>query len=337
MSTNKIFFTQEMEDFLRKNVKEGSYKKLTIDFINKYNIRISVRTIYNMCLKLGIKKEYDRTFLTEEQVEFLKSNHKQLKYKELTELFNTKFNTRKKITQIKKACEKYKLQKEKLTYTDEQIEFIKSIYKGRSHKELTELFNEKFNTKRTVIQIKNACFVRKFLDNRGIRYTKEEIQWLQDTVPGKRWSEVTTLFNEKFSRKKTKNQIMIFCCSKGIHNGISFGPSDADNGSVYIKDNRYSLIKVDGTWESMGRHEWKKHFGTIPKGNLVIYADGNSKNFSKDNLLVVTRAELIILNRKNLRFSNPELTKTGVLIAKLLIKIKERQKEITDGERAVSC
>lgn len=340
MPMSKIFFTQEMEEFLRKNVNEKSYKKLTIDFMNKYNIRISEKTIYNICSKLGIKKEYERTFLTNEQVEFLKINFKQLGYKELTERFNRKFNERKKITQIRKACKKHKLQKRKLVYTDEQIEFIKNMYKGISHEELTRLFNNKYGTKRTVKQIKNVCHVRNFLNNRNIRYTEEEIQWLQDTVPGKRWSEVTTLFNEKFSRKKTKNQIMIFCCSKGIHNGIPFGPSDANDGSIYIKDSRYSLIKVDGRWESMGRHEWQKHFGTLHNGYIVIYADGNCKNFSKDNLLAVTRAELITLNRKNLLFSVPEHTKTGVLIAKLLLKIKERQKEIAHGERgekAVPC
>lgn len=334
MPMKKIHLTREMEEFLRQNVKGNSYKELTIKFIDEYNIKISEVAIRTKCLKLGIRKEYDRTFLTDEQVKFLKENYNQFRYKELAEMFNRRFNEQKKLTQIKIACRKYDLKKERISYTDEQIEFIKNTYKGITHEELTKRFNKKFNIKRTVIQIKNVCAVRNFLDNRDIRYTEEQIKWLRDNVNGKRWTEITALFNERFSKNKTKNQLMIYCSSIGIHSGIPFGQSNAEDGSVYIRSNKYSLIKVNGSWENKGRYEWKKHFGIIPKGKIIIFADGNCKNFSKDNLLAVTRAELITLNRKNMLFMDPELTKAGVLIAKLLLKIKERQKEVSNGGKA---
>ena len=50
------------------------------------------------------------------------------------------------------------------------------------------------------------------------------------------------------------------------------------------------------------------------------------KNFSLDNLILVSNAQLAMLNGKGLRHNNADLTKTGIMIADLYLKISERKK-----------
>lgn len=58
---------------------------------------------------------------------------------------------------------------------------------------------------------------------------------------------------------------------------------------------------------------------------LVIFLDGNKENFDPDNLAVVTRKELMILNHEKMLTADKDLSKTGVLVAKLKMKIKEKE------------
>ena len=60
--------------------------------------------------------------------------------------------------------------------------------------------------------------------------------------------------------------------------------------------------------------------GKISKGYALVFADGNKQNFGLDNLILVSRAELLIINRQQLIKDDPDLTKTGVLIAKVINK-----------------
>ena len=58
---------------------------------------------------------------------------------------------------------------------------------------------------------------------------------------------------------------------------------------------------------------------------IVIFLDGNKENFDPDNLAVVTRKELMILNHEKMLTADKDLSKTGVLVAKLKMKIKEKE------------
>ena len=49
-------------------------------------------------------------------------------------------------------------------------------------------------------------------------------------------------------------------------------------------------------------------------------------NFDIDNLIAVSKSEMLILNNNNLRFEDKELTKVGVNIAKVIDKAKKVSK-----------
>ena len=71
-----------------------------------------------------------------------------------------------------------------------------------------------------------------------------------------------------------------------------------------------------------------KNMERYQKGHKVIFADGNNRNFEMDNLILVSDAEELIMNRNKLFKTDKELTKVGVTVAKVLDKVNKRKKDI---------
>ena len=102
-------------------------------------------------------------------------------------------------------------------------------------------------------------------------------------------------------------------------------------GSERIDKNGYILIKIqDGhknkNWTRKHRYLYEQAYGKVPEGHKVIFADGNNRNFDLQNLIVVSDAEELIMNRNKLFKEDAELTKTGVVIAKVLDRVNKRKK-----------
>ena len=91
----------------------------------------------------------------------------------------------------------------------------------------------------------------------------------------------------------------------------------------------YTIIKIAEPNKWMRKHRWiyEQKNGKIPEDSTIIFADGNKDNFNIENLVLVSRAELAILVRCRLISSVPELTKTGLNIAKIRIKLAELRRE----------
>ena len=91
----------------------------------------------------------------------------------------------------------------------------------------------------------------------------------------------------------------------------------------------YTIIKIAEPNEWMRKHRWiwEQKYGEIPENHVIIFADGDKTNLNTDNLICVTRNELKVLNQCRLISSVPELTKTGLNIAKIKIKLAELRKE----------
>ena len=99
--------------------------------------------------------------------------------------------------------------------------------------------------------------------------------------------------------------------------------------------NGYVLIKTahPDKWIPKHRLLWEEKNGPLPEGDIIIFADGNKSNFNLDNLIKVNKKEFLHLNYFSLRFNDSEYTKVGLTIVKVIIKAKERQKEL-DNEKS---
>lgn len=193
------------------------------------------------------------------------------------------------------------------------------------------------------------------------KYTNEEIKYLKSIIPGRSYEEVRNLFNKEFKLNLSIKQIGSTIKRYGLRNGLDTRfqkgnvplnpikkgqrigietqfkkgqrPSNYKPvGYERVDRDGYILIKVSekGAWHERWRHKhkvlWEKKNGPIPKGHYLVFADGDRQNIEFDNLILVTQAQMLIMNKRKLIYNNdPESTKTGTLIAKVIDKANKRR------------
>ncbi|UTH07929.1 HNH endonuclease signature motif containing protein [Macrococcoides canis] len=100
-------------------------------------------------------------------------------------------------------------------------------------------------------------------------------------------------------------------------------------GSERVDKDGYVVVKVaEGKrWKAKHRHIWEMHNGPIPKGHVVIFNNRDKRDFSIDNLLLVSRKQLAVINKLALFNGTKEGNESALLIADLIMKINEKEKE----------
>jgi hypothetical protein len=191
-------------------------------------------------------------------------------------------------------------------YTKEHVDFIKTNVVGRSYKELIELFYKRFQIELTFSQIKNFMAIRKLRNGRTGKFEKGHVP-MNKGIKGMGGWEPTQ-----------------FKPGRIPHNYKALG-SERINGDGYVD------VKVAEPNKWKGKHIviWENHNGAIPSGHVVIFGDKNNRNFSINNLLLVTRQQLLVLNKKKIIKENADLTRVGIGIADVLIKIYEKSRRLT--------
>lgn len=197
-------------------------------------------------------------------------------------------------------------------WSEEELEFLKEIYPHYPNREIAKMLKDKFGIEVTDKQLANVRnnngLPKKVIPNSGI-YRKGKEPWNK----GKTMSE------------ETKEKIKKTWFKKG-HIPENHRPI----GSTRIDRDGYKLIKIaePNKWALYHRHLYEKTHGEkLSKNEVVIFADGDKTNFDIDNLVKVSRANLLFLNNKKLIFDDPELTKTGVNVSKVAEKINELERK----------
>ena len=187
-------------------------------------------------------------------------------------------------------------------WSEEEKQYLASIVKGKTYKELVTLMNEKFDYEFSSEQIESA--LRRYNLKTG------------NTGQFKKYKEP---WNKGFKGYMGANKTSF---KKG-----NIPPNYKSVGSERVTRDGYTEVKIKdpNKWELKHRYVYKKHYGEIPSGYNVIFADKNISNFDIDNLILVSKAEMLMLNREKLIFEDKELTKTGVNIVKLINKTKNKK------------
>ena len=70
--------------------------------------------------------------------------------------------------------------------------------------------------------------------------------------------------------------------------------------SERLSKDGYIEIKVGiNKWIGKHRYTWEQHYKKkVPKGYAVLFLDGDNRNFEIDNLKIISRGALLILNRR---------------------------------------
>lgn len=201
----------------------------------------------------------------------------------------------------------------------------------------------------------------------GHKYTKEEHEFLRSFIPGHTYKEITAAYNKRFTEPITESRVKGYMANHKINNGLTGrfekGNVPVNKGKkgicakgcekTWFKDGHmphntkpvgYERITRDGYIEVKikmrpsnpncndnfkAKHHivWEEVNGSIPNGYKLTFLDGNKQNCDINNLALITNAEHLELTRKGLRYENPSLTKTGILVAKVSVAGREKRKK----------
>jgi hypothetical protein len=115
-------------------------------------------------------------------------------------------------------------------YTAEMLEFIAAQYKLNGFPEVTAAFNKKFESHKTVPQIRAAIKNHKIICgrktgelNKGVlrQFTTQQAEWIKQKYTELSLSALTAAFNAEFESNKTVQQIRSFTRNHSIKSGRS--------------------------------------------------------------------------------------------------------------------
>jgi hypothetical protein len=158
------------------------------------------------------------------------------------------------------------------------------------------------------------------------RCASDEILFIKENIAGRSYAEMTNLFNKHFAlrgkKKLTSGQLRHILRKYKLSNGLprrflpGHTPHNKGRISYYFQPGYsaynylpvgtaqtdfYGYVKVKvadpDVWESKHTLIWEKANGPVPKGHVIIFADKNKLNFCLDNLIMVSRSELMVMNR----------------------------------------
>jgi len=209
-------------------------------------------------------------------------------------------------------------------YNQDHVAFVREHYseKGDSAKSATEvakLLNEKFGTKATKNTVYNLA--QKY----GFRCSMPAGRFCK----GKRKSPSTEFKKGRTPWNKGRKGL---CYPGSVATQFKKGHRTHNYrliGSEAVRADGFVWVKVAEPNVSREKHRivWEQHYGqSIPKGHVVIFADRNRQNCDLDNLILVTRRELLILNRRGLISTNADATRAALALVKLTVAVNDRKK-----------
>jgi len=193
------------------------------------------------------------------------------------------------------------------------LQFVTENVKGRCTSELAQMVREQFGIDFTVQQ------ARTYIRNHGLASGYDARFKKGTSPPNKGRKQEDWMSPEAIERTK----------------GTRFQKGQMPNnhhevGTVVLLSDGYLVQKISepNQWEYVHRMVWEEHNGPIPDGMCVVFLDGDPLNCSIENLDLITRAEHARLNQGHLRSCDPELTKTGILVARLMTATGKKKKEL---------
>lgn len=147
--------------------------------------------------------------------------------------------------------------------------------------------------------------------------------------------QLIELLNKRFVKNYNVGQLKHFFRTNSLKNGFktTFKKGCEPHNKLKIGDEFYSnydgytyiKIKEPNTWIHKQRYMYLKYHGSIPKGYSVIFANQDKSDYSIDNLILVKDKDKLVAKNLRLLSNDKEITNTGLLVASLINKVKEKK------------
>ena len=178
--------------------------------------------------------------------------------------------------------------------------------------------------------------------------------------PGRTSQEMADLINATFGTNYTRTQVKCYRTNHRLNSGLT-GRFEKGHEPYNKGQKRGSLpgmertqfkpghmpynhrpvgaerVNVDGyherkiaepkTWRMVHVLNWEAVHGPVPKGYTVIFKDGNRDHTEVDNLMLVSRGDLAVMNKRGLCTSSPEATEAGLALARYIKAATKAKKE----------
>ena len=205
-------------------------------------------------------------------------------------------------------------------YPDEIEDFVREWSPKMRDQELAAKVNETFGYEMTP-----TC-MKQFRQRHGIK--SGVTGWYQKGHPpgtkGKTIEEICKNDPEKLARVRATQ------FKKGDR-----PVNEMPVGTIVVNSYGYKLRKkqMEGTiwerWEFLHRAVWEEHNGPIPEGMMITFKDSNKLNCDISNLMMITKGENSALTRYGYRFEDPDLTETGLAVARLKQAVAKKRRSKT--------
>ena len=226
---------------------------------------------------------------------------------EVTKLLNEKFGTNYNKSQIGGVRKRLGLPVGEIyqgkLLTKEQHDYLVSIQKNKTSRDVANEMNQKFGLSLTEKQIKS--YRRNNNLNSGLTGRFEK-----GRVPYNKGKKLPNMPPNSGQFKKGNKP-----------------PKYVPVGTINYTTDGYPKEKIGepNKWVLKHRKVWEEYHGPIPKGYSVCFLDRDKTNYDISNLILLSNEELARMNQNNYFSSDPELTKLGAGITKLSRKIKQQE------------
>ena len=226
---------------------------------------------------------------TQEQLSFLRDGFATMRLPDLTAAFNAHFGLQQTEGKIKSTLKNHRITCGRKPgnpkgffriLSKEQAKFVEDGYKHLTLAELTDAMNRQFGTSFTVRQLRSFTRNHAIRSGRTGQFEKGAQSWNKG-VKGYMGANRTSFTKGRIPH--TKKRLWSERVNRDGFIEISIPERNPYTGAP-------TRFKHKHVWI------WEAANGPVPKGHAVIFADGDKMNCVLENLLLVTRAELLSLN-----------------------------------------
>lgn len=97
-------------------------------------------------------------------------------------------------------------------------------------------------------------------------------------------------------------------------------------GTAKLDKEGFVVVKTGPQkWKRKHVMVWEAANGALPPGRVIIFADGDCRNFDLDNLIDLAWFENLYMACRGLKYNNADLTRAAIKVARLNINANRRQ------------
>ena len=164
------------------------------------------------------------------------------------------------------------------------------------------------------------------------KYTKEFEDFVRENISKYTKEDFILLLSKKFNIEISKNDLKCYLRRHNIKgryldykkNMVRSTAKHPVGAERMTKDGILIKVAQPNIWRRKSRVMYEKyHNCKLSDDDYVLFLNGDRNDFSKENLFKSTNQEKCCLHNWGTFSKNKELTKTGILSARLYIKAKE--------------